>query len=163
MVLGYADPDNDGIIETWYSAGREVIQTQNGRIVKTAGLETDWISVRYPDGVPAWDSGPRDPRNYTRFRDQMPGYAFALSDTLSLRHLDTAPFSKLPFSLSVEQAKGYKWFEERIVAPSGGLAHSNFYAVGLHRGETTVVYSQQCLNPSFCLKMQRWPVSEVSP
>ena len=37
MALGYVDPHPNGPVEVWYSADREVIRLQNGRLVGTAG------------------------------------------------------------------------------------------------------------------------------
>ena len=47
LVLGYVDAHPQGDIEVWYSSKKEVIKTQNGRIVGTAGLEVDWHGVQY--------------------------------------------------------------------------------------------------------------------
>jgi hypothetical protein len=56
----------------------------------------------------------------------------------------------------------YAWFKETAV-PQGtqnGATLTNWYAWGLHLGQQRVVYSEQCLKPDFCVRMQRWPVQE---
>jgi hypothetical protein len=47
-------------------------------------------------------------------------------------------------------------------APAPSLPEARF-AWGRHRGLWTVVQSEQCLAPDFCLKLQRWPVQEEAP
>jgi Group 4 capsule polysaccharide lipoprotein gfcB, YjbF len=162
MVMGYADNDAAGEIETWYSAGREVIKTQNGRILSTAGLETDWVAVRFPVPAPGWEAVPKDGVSFQRERDQMPGYAFGLLDGLKVTPLGMAPVEHLPASLPLPVARTYQWFREESNAAAGNSLPAAWYARGLHRGMQTIVYSEQCLSPSLCLKMQRWPVLEAT-
>jgi Group 4 capsule polysaccharide lipoprotein gfcB, YjbF len=163
MVLGYADPDSAGEIETWYSANREVIKTQNGRIVSTAGLETDWVAVRYPLQPPSWDAIPPNGVAVQRQRDVMPGYAYGLDDVLWVTPLGLAPAGRLPTSLPVGIANTYRWFRQDARSAAGEALPSAWFAWGKHRGMLTIVYSEQCLSASLCLKMQRWPMSEGEP
>jgi hypothetical protein len=162
MVMGYADPDPAGEIETWYSARREVIKTQNGRIVSTAGLETDWVGVRYADQPPNWDSVPVSGVVLQRQRDQMPGYVYGLVDTLLVTPLVTAPDEHLPTSLPLDVASTYQWFQQDTLSDAGEPLPRAWFAWGKHLGMQTIVYSEQCLSPSLCLKMQRWPVLEAA-
>ena len=84
MVLGYVEPHPEGQVETWYSSEGEVIRLQNGRIVATAGLETDWRAVRN-FSLPAWkDLVGRPAVVYRRERDEMPGYRFGIAESVSL-------------------------------------------------------------------------------
>ena len=38
-----------------------------------------------------------------------------------------------------------------------------WFAWGKHLGVNQIVYSEQCITPDFCLKLQRWPLLEVTP
>lgn len=160
LVLGYVDPHPQGEIEVWYSAAHEVIKTQNGRVVATAGLETDWAAVRFPGSTPAWTQVDPSGATYRRVRDEMPGYKFELTDQLTLTPWAGLPAIALPTSLSSAQARAYRWFYEAPLASNGRALAPSWYAWGRHLGVATVVYSEQCLSPTLCLKLQRWPVQE---
>jgi hypothetical protein len=160
MVMGYSDADPAGEIETWYSAKREVIKTQNGRIVSTAGLEIDWVAVRYPGQPLSWDAVPPNGVAVQRQRDQMPGYAYGLDDVLWVTPLASAPLDRLPASLPADVASNYRWFQQDTHSAAGDALPRVWFAWGQHRGMQTIVYSEQCLSPTLCLKMQRWPVQE---
>jgi hypothetical protein len=162
MVLGYVDADPAGEIETWYSANREVIKTQNGRIVGTAGLETDWVAVRFPVQPQGWETVPQGGAAFQRERDQMPGYRYGVQEMLRIKPLATAPVDHLPASLPLPLAGTYRWFMEESTAAAESALPSAWYAWGQHRGMQSIVYSEQCLSPKLCLKMQRWPVLEAA-
>ena len=162
MVLGYVDPDPLGDIEVWYSSQREVIKLQNGRIVSTTGLETNWRAVRFSAAPPAWSGAPSEGVFYNRLRDEMPGHRYALSDQLQLKPLAGLPSIGLPASLPREQANTYRWFSETALNSGDALLPPSWFAWGAYRGQSTVVYSQQCLSATFCLQLQLWPVQEKS-
>lgn len=116
LVLGYVDPHPDGDVEVWYSADHEVIKTQNGRIVATAGLATDWTTVRFTAPPSAWSDRPPADRAFSRVRDQMPGYRFNLTDQLAQSRLNgDLPSIKLPSSLPATLAARYVWIREEQV------------------------------------------------
>jgi hypothetical protein len=162
MVLGYVDPDPLGDIEVWYSSQREVIKLQNGRIVSTTGLETNWRAVRFSAAPPAWPDVTAEGSYYNRFRDQMPGHRYALSDRLQLKPLVGLPTVQLPSSLPLGQANAYRWFSESTLNPGDASLPPSWFAWGDYRGQRSVVYSQQCLSATFCLTLQLWPVQEKS-
>lgn len=160
LVLGYVDAHPQGEIEVWYSAKGEVIKTQNGRIVATAGLETDWRAVRFGSELTAWVDAATQGSVYQRSRDQMPGYRFGIADQLELHPWVGLPPIVLTATLPLEQARRYHWFREATIRSSAQLLPPAWYAWGVHRGQPAVVYSQQCLSLDFCLKLQRWPMQE---
>jgi hypothetical protein len=160
LVLGYVDPHPQGDIEVWYSSQQEVLRIQNGRIVGTAGLTTDWTSVRFPADPPPWSAVSAQGAAYQRVRDEMPGYKFNLLDNLQLTPWVGLPPIKLPASLPEGKARSYQWFREVAVPQHGQALPPAWYAWGQHLGAPRVVYSEQCLSPVLCLKMQRWPVQE---
>jgi hypothetical protein len=163
LVLGYVDAHPQGDIEVWYSTRREVIKTQNGRIVGTSGLVPDWRRVQYPTAPPSWAGVPPEGVAYTRLRDEMPGYHAAISDQLIVESTDVMPALVLPASLPVELASSYRWYSETSVSSSAQPLPSSWFAWGLRGGQLTVVYSEQCLSLSYCLKLQPWPVQESAP
>lgn len=158
LALGYVDPHPLGPIEVWYSAEREVIRLQNGRVVGAAGTLTEWRQVRMPD-LPRW----RDlatkavPHAWTRTRDVMPGYYFNHADLLQVRTIPPPAKSALvgiaPASLT--------WFEESLVAApaSQGLTDRlppARYAVEFIGDTERVIYAEQCLSAALCITWQRW-------
>ncbi len=154
MALGYVEPGPGGETEVWYSADGEMLKLCNGRIVASAGLSTDWRDVRLP-ALPAWDSVRETPFRYTRERDEMPGYRLDIRDSVLL--LATAP--PTDSGLIGFEALKLAWYEERASALQDGMIALpvSRFAVALDRGKETVVFGEQCLAASLCLKWQRWP------
>jgi hypothetical protein len=162
MVLGYVEPDPLGDIQVWYSSQREVIKLQNGRIVSTTGLQTNWRAVRFLVAPPAWPDVPSEGVLSQRLRDEMPGHRYALSDRLQLKPLAGLPIVQLPVSVPLEQANIYRWFIETTLSSGDSSLPPSWFAWGVHRGQPAVVYSQQCLSANFCLTLQLWPAQEAS-
>jgi len=160
LVLGYVDPHPQGDIEVWYSAQQEVIKTQNGRIVGTAGLEVDWRTVQFPSSPPAWPARDSQGATYQRRRDEMPGHHYGITEQVMLQPWQGMPPIHLPISLSEGQARTYVWFRESTLKTTAESLPPAWFAWGVRNGISTVVYSEQCLSSNFCLKLQRWPVQE---
>lgn len=158
LVLGYIDAHPQGEIEVWYSSQREVIKTQNGRIVGTAGLETDWRAVQFPSAPPPWAEMPADGAVYQRLHDEMPGHRYGITDSVEIKSWDGAPPIVLPHSLPAKQALSYRWFRETTLNSTAPPLPPAWFAWSEHQGQATVVYSEQCLSRTFCLKLQRWPL-----
>lgn len=161
LVLGYVDAHPQGDIEVWYSAKREVIKIQNGRIVGTTGLEVDWRTVRFPIAPPSWTNTLAQEGSYERSRDEMPGHRYAITDQIQLKPWVGMPPLTLPVSLNnAHTQNNYRWFSETTLNTGEQPLPPSWFAWGLYQGQATVVYSVQCLSPTFCLKLQRWPVQE---
>ncbi|WP_336900192.1 YjbF family lipoprotein [Rhodoferax sp.] len=155
LVLGYIDAHPQGEIEVWYSAKHEVIKTQYGRIVSTSGLELDWRRVDFPVAPPDWASVPRDGARYSRTRDVMPGHHDGIRDHIQVNAwLGPPPVATLT---------GAQWFREDMLSTTAQPLPPAWYAMGRHSGQPAVVYSEQCLSATFCLKLQHWPVQESAP
>ncbi len=155
MVLGYIDPHPEGAVETWYSSQGEVIRLQNGRIVATAGLETDWRAVRY-FSLPGWqDVLARSTAQYRRERDEMPGYRYGITETVSLYPV-RAPNNARLTGLS---SQDLRWYEETVLKSSDGLPSAR-YGLSLRDGAPSVIYGEQCLSAELCLAWQTWPVAK---
>lgn len=167
LALGYVDSHPQGPVEVWYSAEREVLRLQNGRIVGASGSPIEWRSVSLPE-LPSWDTLARagQPLHWVRSRDVMPGYRFGVQDTLSLRVVSAPAKSSL---LQIDPQR-LIWFDEQMQpariagrAWFGGDSVDDLalptarYAVDLREGKSIVVYGEQCLAPRLCLTWQRWP------
>ena len=159
LVLGYLDADPNGEVEVWYSAKGEVIKTQNGRIVGTVGLEVDWRALRYGSMLPAWPEIPPPGASYARSRDVFPGYHYGVSERVEVLPWPGMPDASLPPALPAKHASRYRWFRETATGAAHALPPA-WFAWGVHQGQPTVVYSEQCLSASLCLKLLRWPLPE---
>jgi len=163
LVMGYVDPHPDGDIEVWYSANHEVIKTQNGRIVATAGLFTDWSTVRYSKPPPPWSAQPALNTSFTRVRDEMPGYRFNLADQMAQSRLNEGlPAIRLPQSLPLALAVRYVWIREAQIGAATAPLPPAWYALERVDGSYRVAYSYQCLSVDLCLSLQRWPTPKVA-
>lgn len=169
LVLAYLDPHPLGAIEVWFSAQGEVLKLQNGRIVATHGLALDWAAVRFLAAPPAWSEVGASPARFDRERDELPHYRYGLREQVTVRAATVPPpASALSGSVHPDMAARYLWFHESATpadtaaAPytPGSAPLTSWFAWGLHLGQPMVVYSEQCLGPDFCLRMQRWPVQE---
>ncbi|TAK49271.1 MAG: hypothetical protein EPO27_05435 [Betaproteobacteria bacterium] len=156
LVLGYEENDPRGPVEVWYSAEREVLKLQQGRVIGAFGTTTEWRNVRLPE-LPAWSVLAREsaPRRLVRTRDVMPGYRYGLRDALLL---GPAPVPEKS-ALRDLDARSLAWFEERLESPTQGETSlpPARYAVRIQGGKETVVYGEQCLAPELCFTWQRWP------
>lgn len=158
LVLGYLDPSPKGPIEVWYSADREVLRLQNGRLVGAVGVTTEWRNVSLPD-LASWSAVAHSKTavQWIRIRDVMPGYRFGVRDFLRLRVIP--PPEKV--ELKGIDPKELTWFEEETESGPNVLPAAR-YGVVLQRATDTVIYGEQCLAPEFCFAWQRWPVSRVT-
>lgn len=158
LALGYVDPHPKGPIEVWYSADREVIRLQNGRIVGVAGTLSEWRQVRLPV-LPSWRELAKQsgPYAWQRVRDVMPGYQFNVVDQLQLRVI-TPPSQSV---LRVIPPASLTWFEESRLPDSTTKTAANDlrparYGVEFSGDTERVVYGEQCLDAEFCITWQRW-------
>jgi len=159
LALGYLDQHPQGTIEVWYSAEREVVRLQNGRLVGATGATTEWRNVVLPD-LPDWSklASGATPFRWSRTRDVMPGYVYGVRDPLTLSIIPPPEKS----ALQGLDPKGLTWFEERFAEnalPNTALPAAR-YAVMLSGGEGIVVYGEQCLASQTCFTWQRWPAGK---
>ena len=169
LALGYVDAHPHGPIEVWYSARREVLRLQNGRVVGAVGLTSEWRDVVLPE-LPSWSVlADRGKLELVRTRDVMPGYRYGVKDALVLQVVPPPAKS----ALHGQDPKSLTWFEERLLAREPAGTFTKFggtsgeeilpparYAVDLREGREIVVYGEQCLSPEFCFAWQRWEVTK---
>ena len=152
MVMGYSEPSAAGTLETWYSGEGEVLRLLNGRIFSTAGLDVDWQAVRNT-ALPSWgEMLGRPSAQFVRERDEMPGYRFSITETVSLDSVPAQTNSKL-VGLS---ASDLIWFEETVRKGANGVPSAR-YGLRVVAGVPSVVYGEQCLSNNFCFSWQTWP------
>jgi len=165
LALGYIEPASPAPVEVWYSAEREVLRFQSGRLVGATGLPTEWRNVKLPD-LPTWSVLARhdEPLHWIRGRDVMPGYRYGISDALTLRPIQAPARSALE-GIDPQQLA---WFEETSqnemgISGSRAAAADKVvrlpparYAVDLRAGREEAVYGEQCLSVDVCFTWQRW-------
>ena len=153
VELGYIDASPQPDTEVWYSASKEAIRLWHGRLAGTAGLNTDWRTVKFSD-VPSWKSALQGGATYRRQRDVMPGYLVGVREQVLIRPIA----SPLKSEFVGTPPLGLQWFEE-LSAPEGlapKLPAARF-AVDLSGPQERVIYSEQCLSAELCLTIQVWP------
>jgi len=161
LVLGYVEDAPGGAVQVWYSAQREVLRIQNGRLVGAVGLTIEWHGVRLPE-LPSWSDLARINGEYgwVRVRDVMPSYRYGVRDHLSLRRVEAPARTELQ---GVDPA-ALTWFEEHAQSAdiAAGSRHADSlpvarYAVDARGAVASVVYGEQCLSTDLCFAWQRWP------
>jgi hypothetical protein len=158
LVLGYVDAEPQAETEVWYSASKETIRLWRGRLAGTAGLNTDWRSVRFTD-VPSFKSAMQGSASYRRQRDVMPGYVVGAREQVLIRPIAVPQKTNL---VGVP-AQSLQWFEE-LTAPEGlapTLPPARF-AVDMSGSQERVIYSEQCISAQFCLTLQAWPAQPAA-
>jgi hypothetical protein len=93
----------------------------------------------------------------------MYGRRFGIREQMKVQAWPNLPPVALPTTLPADKAAGYRWYRESVQPQSvGGTSKlpDAWFAWGRHRGSDQIVYSEQCLAPDFCLKLQRWPLLE---
>jgi len=144
--------------EVWYSASRQVLRLEAGRLASTAGLPVDWKEVR-TTLKPAWSEAALRPQTYWRTRDVMPGQRRGIVERVTVQRADQLPPGwKAAEHLSSEN---WIWFVEKaqlvgpqrrtpeVLGQNEGLPDAWFAVESLPQGE--VVYSRQCLSAGLCL------------
>jgi hypothetical protein len=152
LALGFIDAHPRGPVEVWYSAEREALRLQNGRLAGISGLPVEWRDVRLPD-LPPWPSlaAAGKPFPWVRVRDVMPGYRYGVRDALTLSVVPAPAAS----ALRGIDPQRLVWFEERAEPDAAGVEPLPPARYALE-GET-VVYGEQCIAPDKCFHWQRWP------
>lgn len=148
LVRGSVEFNPQGRIDIWYSAKGEILRTQNGRIIASTGLHRNWSHLVYSP-APAWQevlSNTGTAYRLSRTYDEMPGYKFGITESVTLRH--TAPPDRHHL-LGVPTAD-LAWIAE--ISDAGAT-----WRFALSRRSQTVVYSEQCFGPDDCFAWQNWP------
>lgn len=165
LVLGYVEVHPLGPVEVWYSGRGETVRLQNGRVVGSTGTLRSWAGVHFEPPPVAWSAVGPQGVSYERQHDEMPGYRFGIRERVQLSAWQGLPPLDLPDTLPLATAQGYQWFREAATPLNGQGAAAlpdAWFALGQRGGKPAIVYSEQCLAPDFCMKLQRWPLVEVT-
>jgi len=169
LVLGYADQKLKATQDVWYSAFKEVIKIQGGRLANTEGLDINWTEVTLLDPPPLLEAlktveGARNKRplryRYTRTRTVMPGYHVNIRETVSMEAMTEAP-SGIPKELKDPAvSQNLRWVKETVLIPTQSRdpsvqALGAVYAIDTKTSE--VVYGRQYLTPDFFISWLSWP------
>ena len=168
LALGNTESHPQGPIEVWYSAEKEVIRLQNGRLVSAVGVTTEWRASSAPV-LPSWTvlAKSHSPLEWTRTRDVMPGYRYGLKDTIVTNTIVAPSRSQL----QGVDPQTLVWFEDRIESIGNTSRQSNTvardslppakYAVAIAGGAESVIYGEQCLASDLCISWQRWSANSA--
>lgn len=168
LALGFVDADAHGRpVEVWFSADREVLRLQDGRLSAVLGTAVEWRRVGLPVPLPAWHPASGN-LTFLRTRDEMPGYRIGLREQMT-RHA-IAPQQGTELRQWAPDA--LQWYEEqaRLVTedgepagPATAAAPVARYAVKQGAGTPEVVYGEQCVSAEICLTWQPWPPRGLNP
>lgn len=177
LVLGYVDPDPLGPVEVWYSASKEVLRLQHGRLVGATGMTTEWRNVAVK-GAPEWTMIRPDGEAvaWSRSVDLMPGYRYGIRHQMSLRR--TLPVTRT--ALRGLDPDKLEWYEESAtevagteisVLRAGSATQARALPMARYAAQAepgtpagvTIVYGEQCLSPDLCFSWQRWPPVPQGP
>jgi len=158
LVLGYVDRTLQGEIEVWYSANAEVLKLMDGRVLATQGLPLDWIRVRF-DPRPTWPGLGSESPTFVRIHDELPSYRFGVREAVQIQAWSQTPATRWSPPSDIRGAKNLHWFKETARAADAlGGAQVSWFARNSQSGDAAVVYSEQCLAPTLCLRLQRVPL-----
>lgn len=160
LVLGYLDGQGSQAIQTWYSAQREVLQVQQGRIIAAHGLPVAWHHVTWSPTLPDWPEV-ASVRSYRRQLD-VDQSAYARVDDLVLRAVswvdvpDQVRSGIKSDDTSPEPGPQWRWFVEQPKTDDGELSAplTTWLALGQ---DGNWAFTRQCLRADYCLNLQPWP------
>jgi hypothetical protein len=94
----------------------------------------------------------------------MPAHRYGIAERVAVTPVPAGPPTSVSVTLPSAQARGANWFREDVQGSSGEDAlPSAWFAWSNYQGQPDVVYSQQCLSPTFCLQLMRWPLEGAAP
>lgn len=155
-ILGAERNTPQGLWESWYSQDGAFIETFNGQLTNLRAYGVRWFSGQ-------WQASNG---KLIRSRDVLGLQLFSVADVVSTSpaHVSGLPAPMLvTLNQRVPAHSTWQWFTQVYqTTPSQAALPSAWLAMGTHRGIHWVVASYQCASPALCLRMLRWPVTEVS-
>jgi hypothetical protein len=149
MVEAY----RQGEESVWVSGDLTIFKTRNGYLRDLEGFAINWQDVRGLNLETAAQLA--KPTAYTRVRNEMPGYRFAIRESVLVSPLAQAPKDVRLYGLD---ASHLRWFTEEVTAPLNGQALSYSYpgvfAIDTRQQPFQVVFGRQCLAKDYCLQWQ---------
>lgn len=142
------------VLEYWYTGQGEMLYLLNGRIQEVKGFTYEWRGQS--SATPEWGEilGSQREMTWRRQLDVMPGFQYNLITHLTTYQIP-APRS-LPEGVNAQA----RWVEDTVdTKTSEGRASRHRQRFALLDGQ--VVYSEQCVSESFCMKLR--PLGVVVP
>jgi hypothetical protein len=149
VVLGFVEGAQADPTEVWFSGSYEVVRLRDGLLAGTGALPVNWVDVRY-SMLPDWSA---HSAALARDFDLQPGYRFGQHQDL---RLDPIPAPAVGSTRLVGiDPTSLHWFA--LTDTRSG--HRDLYATqDTPGGGTRPFYGEQCLDASFCLTWERWPL-----
>jgi hypothetical protein len=149
-VVGEA-PFED-VVEYWYNGQGEMLVLRNGRIHQVIGMAQEWRNNQ--SKPPRWNevAATNFPNVWLRQLDRMPGYRFDATDQISTYRVEQ------PKNLPADVPAGAQWFADDVQSETRQAKPWRFtqrFAVL----DQSVVYSEQCVSETICLKLR--PLAKV--
>jgi hypothetical protein len=168
LVLGYVDTKNNIQHDVWYSAFKEAIEINRGRLANTEGLAVNWTGVRTIDAPALKDalvgletSGKRVPKfRYTRIRTVMPGYQVNIRETVIMEALFEVPRDAPPVFRDPKFNADIRWVQETVLVPTqtDNPTIKPLRAIYALNSKTfEVIYGKQDLTEHFYISWLQWP------
>lgn len=186
FVLGYVEPaahESGPATLVWFSALREVLRTQNGRLVGLTGVPQGKASLSWSPPAPAWADllalpssaamapqastssaavGTLAPPSFVRTWDEPARYRFGRTDRVSLHpqrwpDLPNTVLRHLRGPLAGADYTHWNWFVQR-----SDREPQAWFALAPVGGVKQVVYSFQCLDADTCFHIAPWPLGQVA-
>jgi hypothetical protein len=160
MALGARQSDGPVVHEYWYSGQREMLHLQNGRLHNVVGMTQE---VRAQTLItPSWQAIAEATANTTgggalvwsRTRDVQPGYRYGVVEYIISKQIEPTK------ALQAAAGQPAVWFEDQVKSKNQDgkeWLYTELFAVVNDR----VVYSQQCVGPTLCLRLQ--PLGVMKP
>jgi hypothetical protein len=154
MALGLRETRGMAVHEHWYTGQGEMLYLVNGRVQQALGFTHE---VRHQTGqAPAWSELGQSLNavQWTRQLDLMPGYRMGVQEYVASSSV--AEPSRLPEGVPAHA----RWYADTVNGKyANGLAwrYEQRFAVA----NDQVVYSEQCLAATLCLKLR--PLGVVVP
>jgi len=169
LVLGYEENLSNGVVSTWYSAYKDVIQIQNGRLVNTQGLELNWTDVSLSNALPLVSVAMLSPDmlskknpalRFQRIRTVMPGYRANIEEIVQIQLLEDVPSEAPKILRQGNEAQSIRWVQETVVMQTNVRTPyldpvRAIYAINTKTSQ--VIYGRQCLAAQFCVSWLHWP------
>ncbi|PXW93640.1 group 4 capsule polysaccharide lipoprotein GfcB/YjbF [Sphaerotilus hippei] len=169
VVPAVAPSGTPVVLEHWYSARRELLALEDGRLHQVVGAPVEWRAQRVT-GRPSWSALVEPgaaPVAWTRSRDEMPAYRYGVVDLIRTRRIDPAK-DPMPDEVPADLARGVTsevvWVHDDVRstrADGQPWRHAQWFALTQAQGRWRVLWSHQCLGPDWCVQLR--PVAPVSP
>lgn len=142
--------------EYWYTGQGEMLYLLNGRIQQAHGFISEWRAQI--SSAPAWEDVLQSSREWLwqRRLDIMPGYRYGVVESVVLNRMQ-AP-KRLPEGVTSQA----QWVVETVNS-KGHDGLEWWYLQKFALLNDRVVYSEQCLDKTLCLKMRPLGVMVTAP